>query len=245
MKAQMRNDLLSALALLTRAPLPPHQPRGAASAWAWPLVGAGIGGIGALVIYFGQLCGLSPGPLAALVLAVMAMCSGGLHEDGLADTADGLLGGQSAARRLEIMKDSRIGSYGTLALLLVTLGLWSALGALIAAGTAIPALIAASALSRAPMAVLMTALPSARPAASGLSAGLGRPPVAAAGLAVALGLLIALLLLGAAALPALLLAALVTAWLGRAAVQRIGGQTGDILGASQQLSLVAMLILLA
>lgn len=232
------DDLASAFALLTRLPVPAHRPQGARSAWAWPVVGAVVGGIAASAALGAGMLGLPPGPVAALVLAVQALVTGALHEDGLADTADGLMGGRTRERRLEIMKDSRIGSFGALTLVLVTLARWSALAALIGAG-AWGAVIAAGALSRAPMALLMAALPNARP--SGLSHHVGRPAAHIAALAVALALTLALLTSGSAAFLMALCAApliLALAWAARA---RIGGQTGDILGASQQLTEAAAL----
>jgi len=78
--------------------------------------------------------GVTPGVTAVLVLALSALLTGGLHEDGLSDTADGLYGGWTKARRLEIMQDSRVGSYGVLALVLVTLARWSALTAVLVFG---------------------------------------------------------------------------------------------------------------
>lgn len=240
---RLTGDLLSAFSLLTRLPVPAHDHSGAASAWAWPVVGLAVGGFGALAVWLGGLAGLPPGALAALAMAAMALASGGLHEDGLADTADGLFGGRDRERRLAIMKDSHIGSFGTLALVLVTLAAWSALTGLIASDRAVPALMAAAALSRAPMAAIMAALPPAR--ASGLSAASGRPPAPAALIAVLAGAALCLLLAGTAGLAAILAAALLSAALARAAQNRIGGQTGDILGASQQLSFAASLALLA
>ena len=109
-------DLLSGFALLTRLPLPNHQGTGARSAWAWPLVGAVLGAFGAALASGALWLGVTPGVTAVLVLALGAMLTGGLHEDGLSDTADGLHGGWTKARRLEIMKDSRVGSYGVLIL---------------------------------------------------------------------------------------------------------------------------------
>ncbi len=154
-------DLWTAAALLTRLPLPDHAPRGAASAWAWPLVGAVLGGLAAAAAWLGLWLGLTPGVVAVLVLALGALLTGGLHEDGLSDTADGLFGGWTPERRLEIMKDSRVGSYGVLALVLVTLARWSALATLLAGGS-LWALVAVGAVSRAPMALIMAALPNAR-----------------------------------------------------------------------------------
>lgn len=241
--ARLRGHLLSALALLTRLPVPDHRPAGAEAAWAWPLVGGLLGLLAAMLASALLALGLPPGPVAAAVLALLALLTGALHEDGLSDTADGLLGGRSRERRLEIMKDSRIGSFGALALALVMLASWSALEALIAEGRLWGPLIAAAALSRAPMAVVMAALPPARP--GGLSAGTGRPSPAVAGAAVGVALVLAVLTLGSNLLAPVLAAALLPALLALAAQRMIGGQTGDILGACQQLAFAGALAMLA
>ena len=235
-------DILAAFGLLTRLPLPPHRPRGGTAAWAWPLVGIGIGGLAGLAGWVTQ--GLGAGVAAAVVLATQALLTGAMHEDGLADTADGLWGGWTRERRLEIMKDSHIGSYGVLALLLVTLIRWSALTALIGAGAFLAAAVAAAALSRAPMAVLMALMPNARP--TGLSQAVGRPPFGTALVALVLALAVATLAVGpVATLLAALLAALPCTALALVARARIGGQTGDVLGAAQQLAEAAVLAVLA
>ncbi|RGP36673.1 adenosylcobinamide-GDP ribazoletransferase [Pseudotabrizicola alkalilacus] len=230
-------DLASAFGLLSRLPFPQTRHHRPQSCWVWPLVGLVIGGLATGVGWAAMAAGLPVGLAAALVLAVGAMATGALHEDGLADTADGLFGGWTRERRLEIMKDSHIGSYGTLALLLVTLAAWSALGVLLSIG-AHAAIVAAAALSRAPMALIMALLPQARN--GGLSHSLGQPPVMVALVAAALALLIAapLGLVGAAMAVAAAAAGLAVALLARA---RIGGQTGDILGASQQMAWLAAL----
>jgi adenosylcobinamide-GDP ribazoletransferase len=235
-------DLWSAFALLTRLPVPDHRGTGAGSAWAWPVVGAVLGAIGAGVAGLALWLGLTPGVAAVLVLVAGAMLTGGLHEDGLSDTADGLFGGWTRERRLEIMKDSRVGSYGVLALVLVTLARWSALASVLAAG-GLWALVAVGALSRAPMGVVMSALPNARGA--GLSHATGRPSGGVALIGAALAVACAFLFAGWAALPMLALVALTTVWLARSARARIGGQTGDILGAAQQLAEAAALAVLA
>jgi adenosylcobinamide-GDP ribazoletransferase len=227
---RLRDQMLSALALLTRFPLPDHRPSGAASAWAWPLVGGLLGAIAALLASALLTLGVPPGPAAAATLAALALMTGALHEDGLADTADGLLGGRTRERRLEIMRDSRIGSFGALVPLLESGQHW---------GT----LIAASALSRAAMVAVMAALPPARP--GGLSATTGRPEPALAALACAIALTLAVVTLGSGALAPTLAAALLPALLAWAATRLIGGQTGDILGASQQLAFAGALALIA
>jgi adenosylcobinamide-GDP ribazoletransferase len=235
-------DLWSAFALLTRLPVPDHRATGAGSAWAWPLVGAVLGGLCALVGAGALGLGLTPGVAAALVLAAGAMLTGGLHEDGLSDTADGLFGGWTRARRLEIMKDPRVGSYGVLALVLVTLARWSALAVVLEQGS-LWALVAVGAISRAPMAAIMAALPNARGA--GLSHQTGRPTAQGALIGAALAVACAFLFAGGAALAMVLGVAVTSLWLAQAARARIGGQTGDILGAAQQLAEAAALAVLA
>ncbi len=149
-------DIAAALGLLTRLPIPVDATRagtrGAAAAWAWPLAGAVVGVLGAAGGMVALWLGLSPGIAAAIVLGTQMMATGALHEDGLADSADGLWGGWDRARRLAIMKDSHIGTYGVLALVIVTLVRWSALTTLASTGTLWAPLLAAGAVSRAPMA---------------------------------------------------------------------------------------------
>lgn len=240
---RLPSDLLSAFALLSRLPLPNHQGTGAASAWAWPLVGAVLGALGAALASAALWLGVTPGVTAALVLALGAMLTGGLHEDGLSDTADGLYGGWTKARRLEIMKDSRVGSYGVLALVLVTLARWSALTAVLVYGGHWAALIATGAVSRAPMALMMALLPNAR--GEGLSHATGRPSAATALVALALAAAIAVGLTGWTAVPLVFAALGAAILLSFLALRKIGGQTGDILGASQQLAEVACLSVLS
>ena len=97
------------------------QARVAAAAWAWPLAGMAVGLLGAAAGGLVLWLGVAPAAAAAIAIAAQIFATGALHEDGLADSADGLWGGWDKARRLAIMKDSRIGTYGVLALVLVTL----------------------------------------------------------------------------------------------------------------------------
>jgi adenosylcobinamide-GDP ribazoletransferase len=236
-------DVLSAFALLTRLPLPNHRGTGAASAWAWPLVGAVLGALTAALASLALGLGITPGVTAALVLGFGAVLTGGLHEDGLSDTADGLFGGWTRERRLEIMKDSRVGSYGVLALVLVTLARWSALTALLVFGGHWGALVASGALSRVPMALIMALVPNAR--GEGLSHATGRPSGAVALVGLGLGVAVAGLAVGWAALVMLTAVLGVAVVVSFVALRRIGGQTGDVLGASQQLAEVAGLAVLS
>lgn len=239
------SDLALALALLTRLPVPVRDAaRGARAAWAWPLAGAVLAALAALAGAVALALGM-PAPVAALMaLGALVMAGGGLHEDGLADSADGLWGGWTPERRLEIMRDSRIGSYGVIALVL-SLGLRAVALTLIFAGGALAgaaALVSAAMVSRAAMAGVMAALPPAR--ADGLAQAQGRPPWATVLLAAALAVAVAVVLAGVPgiiAVAAASLAALAVAWLARA---KIGGQTGDILGAAQQAAEIAALLCL-
>jgi adenosylcobinamide-GDP ribazoletransferase len=234
-------DLRAALGLLTRLPLPyaAGSPRGGVAAWAWPVAGIIIGAMVGMVATFGLYLGQAPAVAAAIALAAQAMLTGAMHEDGLADTADGLWGGWDKARRLEIMKDSHIGSYGVLALILVTLARWSALSAVLAASSSFGAIIAVAALSRCAMAVQMAWLPNAR--GKGLSQMVGRPNAKVATLAVAIATVVCFGLTGWQAFGMISFVSAATLGLGLIARAKIGGQTGDVLGATQQLAETAAL----
>ncbi|MBP2230519.1 adenosylcobinamide-GDP ribazoletransferase [Azospirillum agricola] len=241
-----------ALVFLTRVPLPltgPLADGAAARAMGWfPLVGALVGMTGGLVFAVATLAHLPPLTAALLALAATAWLTGGLHEDGAADVADGFGGGRDRARKLEIMRDSRVGSYGVLALVFSVAIRASALAALAGpagsdVGNAIAALVAAGALSRAGMAAVASRLPPAR--SDGLAAAQGRPTAATAALALALGGLAAVATLGWMA-PAAILAAGGAGWLvAELARRQIGGHTGDVFGAIQQVGEAAVLLTVA
>src|SRR5271165_6154852 len=162
---------------LTRLPLPRHAPlSGGAvgqSVWAFPLAGAVVGLIGALVYALAHRLGLPPWPAAALAVAATLGVTGCLHEDGLADTADGFGGGDTRARKLDIMRDSRIGTYGVCALAISLLIRADAVASLTETGLVAAALIAAHSGARAAMAAVMFFLPPAR--SDGLSFTAGQP----------------------------------------------------------------------
>ena len=236
-------DVRTAIGLLTRLPVPGRAASGnRGGAWAWPVAGLAVGAIGALAGSLALAVGLGAGVAAALCIGTQVIATGAMHEDGLADVADGFWGGWTRVRRLEIMKDSRIGTYGVLALVLAVLLRWLALTALFGSGQW-AVIVAVGTLSRAPMAVLMAALPNAR--GTGLSHAVGRPSPAAAGGAVAVAFGLATLFLERDVVSAGLIAALMTLAVALIARSKIGGQTGDVLGASQQVSEIAMLLVLA
>ena len=238
-------DIPLALVLLTRLPLP-YLPdavfqRQSRAAWAYPLAGLVVGALACGVAWITIRAGLPSFASAVLLIAVLTIATGAMHEDGLADTADGLWGGFATERRLEIMKDSHIGTYGVLALVLSQLLRIAATITLIGAEL-LTGVLAACLFSRALMPVLMWALPNARRA--GLSHTVGAPPMRIVLTGIALAGMLSLMLLGSAAIPPMLCAALGAAFVARLAAIRIGGQTGDILGATQQVSEIAFLLAL-
>jgi adenosylcobinamide-GDP ribazoletransferase len=248
---QWLDDCRYALIFLTRLPLGPEaalpSPTLASAMRAFPVAGLLVGAIVGTILLLAAWLG-APASLAAL-LAVAAGIgfTGALHEDGLADVADGFGGGATPARKLEIMRDSRIGTYGVLALI-VAVALKSVAVAALAAqslGLALAVILAAAAVSRvAPAGILHLLAPARR---DGLSASAGRPGRATVlqGLALAT-LLSAIVLSPISFLFGLILAPLaglagMLAMVGLARGQ-IGGQTGDVAGASQVVSETFILI---
>ncbi|MFO1149187.1 MAG: adenosylcobinamide-GDP ribazoletransferase [Alsobacter sp.] len=216
-----------------------------------PLAGALVGLAGAAALVVGHAVGLAPGPAAAVAVAVLVIVTGCFGEDGLADAADGLYGGATVERRLEIMRDSRVGSYGVAAIALSLILRVTALASLVASHGSWPAalaLVATGGVSRVAGVVPLWALPPAR--ADGRSAAVGRPGETAmrTAMAGALGLAALLLVppfgLGRALL-ALAAAALAALAVTRLARHKLGGQTGDMAGATQQAADVLMLLALA
>ena len=245
--ARLIRDIQIALSFATLLPVgPPHTVDGravAAASWAGPLAGLVIGGLGALVYALAYALALPATVAAALALSTTVMVTGALHEDGLADTADGF-GGRSPAARLEIMRDSRVGTYGACALIL-SLGIRGcALAAIATPGAVACALMAAHAAARAGVPAFMFLVAPAR--RDGLSATAGAAPRHCVVVAILLGLAATGLFLGfGAALAALVLLGLAGLFLGRLALRRLGGQTGDILGAFEQIGEIAILLLAA
>lgn len=237
------SDIATAVALLTRLPVRASFDRGARAAWAYPVAGLAVAVLAAIPTGLSLAAGLPPMLAALIWVAVSVILTGAMHEDGLADVADGLWGGWDKARRLEIMKDSHIGSYGVIALCLSLAARWLAVGIILQSPGWIWGLIAVAMLSRATMPVLMAALPNARQ--SGLSQSQGRPSRQTALAGIGVAGLVTVLATGWTALPLAFAAMLATAACGAIANSKIGGQTGDILGATQQVSAISMLLVLA
>ncbi|NOX72754.1 MAG: adenosylcobinamide-GDP ribazoletransferase [Alphaproteobacteria bacterium] len=237
------HDIAAAFSLLTIFPIPvDHEQAGARAAhavWAYPLVGAALGAIAASIGNLALVFGAPTGLAAALALGVLALSTGAMHEDGLADCADGLGGGRDKVRRLEIMKDSRIGAFGAVALMVALLARFSGIEALMAANTLFWPLVAVGAASRLPMVLAMFLMSSARD--NGLSASVGLPPPKSVVAAIGATFVICVLTLGWGVIPMLFWVGAATLPLFWLAGRLIGGQTGDVLGGAQQLAEIAAL----
>ena len=242
---QLVRDLNVALSFCTRLPVP-HAIAAtgadvARACWALPIAGALVGAIGALVYCLAATAALPAFPAAALAVAATVLATGALHEDGLADVADGFGGGATRERKLEIMGDSRLGTYGACALVLSLLLRISAIADITQPALVAAALLAAHIGARAVMPAVMWFVPPAKP--NGLSASAGLPPVASVVLAAIFGA--AALGIGLGPGPgaiAILVVLVGAAAVARLSIAQIGGQTGDVLGAVEQVSEILILL---
>jgi len=244
----LTTDLKVGLAFLTRLPfVGATQASGAdvaRASWSFPIVGVAIGLIGAFVAWLADSVGLHPFISGTLAIGVIVLVTGCLHEDGLADMIDGFGGGGSPMLKLEIMRDSRVGAYGTSALILSFMLRAGALASFADPAFVAPALIAAEAGGRATTPLFMRLVPPARQ--DGLSAEVGLPPPRAALIAALMGMVVLVFCLGfGGGLIALLLVATAIVFLAWLSMSQIGGQTGDVLGAVEQVSEVLILLVAA
>jgi adenosylcobinamide-GDP ribazoletransferase len=237
-------SLRSAMAFLTVLPVAtsagaPGERLGRAY---FPAIGAVVGLLSAGVFAFLEAF-TTPLLAAVAATATLALLTGALHLDGLADSADGLFGGGDVARRLEVMRDPRLGSFGTVALVLVLVGEIAGIASM-SPGRAVAALVIAGALSRLAMLFVITLVPYVRASGLGVAAGdsshrgfdlaLGSAFAAAACLLDWRRALFAVCLVAVAALVVVVLAR-----------RRLGGATGDVYGATAELCMVAALIAFA
>lgn len=247
-------SFLMALRFLTRMPVPfvrtVDPPPLKDSMWMFPVVGAVVGALMGLAMVMADLARLPELFCGLFALAIGAMLTGAFHEDGLADVADGFGGGNTREERLEIMKDSRIGAYGTITLVITLMARASLLPALLVLDPlAVILLVAgAAAFSRALMVDLLWATRPAR--SNGLSALAGQPSRNTTLLALAIGGLFAgvggsLVLTPEAGVLALVAGGLALAMVRALAMKKIGGQTGDVCGAGQVMAETAMLAVYA
>lgn len=242
------DDLRIASSFVTIVPVASSKPAAdgtiARATWALPVAGLLVGLAGAASYALASKLGLTAGIAALLALATTTAITGALHEDGLADTADGLGGGRTRERKLEIMRDSRIGTFGVCALIASFALRWSALASIAAPLQVGAALIAAHVAARAVLPAFMRFVPPARP--DGLSARAGQPPIESVGAAALLGVIVLGIAVGPlATLSAIILLALAAAFLAWLATRQIGGQTGDVLGAVEQTAEIIVLLIAA
>jgi adenosylcobinamide-GDP ribazoletransferase len=231
---------LGAIRFFTRLPVPAwvgHSSEALErSSRYFPAVGLIVGGMAALVFFLSLF--FWPKTLAVLAsMAITLYLTGAFHEDGWSDMVDGFGGGWEKTQILAIMKDSRIGSFGAVALVILLLAKFCALVE-IDLLLIPPSLIAGHAFSRLCATILLRALDYVRDEgkAKPLATGISRASLAFA----AVTALLPLLLLPPGQAPvAVAFALLATLWLARLFKRRIGGYTGDCLGATQQLSEVA------
>jgi adenosylcobinamide-GDP ribazoletransferase len=251
-------DLAACLRFYTRLPLPVRPDAGdahtlpdfARAAGMVPVAGALIGVFGALVLALAATLGLAPLPAATITIGFLVLLTGAMHEDGLADLCDGFGGGANRERKLEIMRDSRLGTYGAAALVLSLLLRVGTLAGLVASDLRLAAvvLVAAAAASRTVGLLPLLLLPPGRAVGAGFAA--ARPGTETLGTVALVALLCACLpLLAGASLPRVAAACIVAALAAYAitalARQQIGGQTGDVAGAAQQAAEIAMLLVFA
>ena len=251
----LASDTLTCLRFYSRIPLPAFRFEAPAHELAdfahairmVPVAGAVIGALGAAALLVACRLGLPPLLAAAAALAVQLRVTGGLHEDGLADMADGLGGGRERAQKLAIMRDSRIGAYGAAALAIALIARAAAMAALIERTGelgAAAALVAAAAVSRTVGLVPLFLLPPAR--ADGAAHAAGRPRgqalVFAGAVSAALAIALAAPTAGwVPALIALVLSGAAGLYVVHLARHHLGGQTGDVAGAAQQLGEIGFL----
>ena len=241
--AERADELRASIGFCTRLPLLGATPSVAIAnaAWAFPISGIVVGLIGAVVYVLAHRAGLPAWPAAALSIAATLFATGCLHEDGLADTADGFGGGKTREQKLDIMRDSRIGAYGVCALALSLLIRVSALASFFDTRSVVWALIASHVAARAVMPALMYLLKPAR--SDGLSFGAGQPPGLGVVAALAIGFVALLFCLHPGrGFIALICLAVVVALMAGLSSKQIGGQTGDVVGALEQVSEIVVLL---
>jgi adenosylcobinamide-GDP ribazoletransferase len=207
----------------------------------FPAVGAVLG-LAAGACYVLAAAVTSPLIAAVAAIAALAVLTGALHLDGLADAADGLFGGGDVARRLAMMRDSRVGSFGLVAVVLVLLGDVAALAAMSPA-RAIVALVIAGAVSRWTLLLVIAALPYIRESGLGVAAG-GRHRLFDVLLGSAITVIVCVLDWRRAVV-AVVVALLIAAVVAAIARRRIGGATGDVYGATAELSQLGALVVFA
>jgi len=244
-KGNWIQDFLVALVFLTRLPISLRfsfdMSALRTASRCFPVIGIIVGGLSGAVFMVAFAIGLPALLSAFLAIASQTLLTGALHEDAIGDVADGFGGGTTRMEKLEIMHDSRVGIYAVLTLIFVigmkVVAISSATNPMIIFAI----LVSAATVSRALMTWGMYLMPSAR--ADGLGHSAGRPPILAPLTATVIAILVAIVSLGnLMGATAFLVAIVSAALMGFIAYRQIGGQTGDVLGAIQQISELGFII---
>jgi adenosylcobinamide-GDP ribazoletransferase len=242
--ASRSTELAQAFSLLTRLPTPNiafAQPIAVgAYVWAFPIAGLAVGALSSIVLWLVRETGAGPSIAALAAIAASLLATGALHEDGLADFCDGIGGGRTRERKLAIMRDSAIGTFGAAGLFLSLAARWSALASFADPSNAMVALIAAHTVSRAMLALPLEFSQPARK--DGLAARTGGSWQASAACVV-----IGAGIVGIFCEPGLLavstvIAALAVVGVMATARRHLGGYTGDVLGAAEQTAETLVLV---
>ncbi len=242
-KSSFGNDFIVALCFLSRLKIKPSKPDYslANASRAFGVVGLLLGALTGLIVWSATAVGLAALPAVIIALAAGALITGGLHEDGLADVADGFGGGWTADRKLEIMRDSQIGTYGVLALVFSVSFRIAAYSSIVAADSSFSTTVfmfaAIGCLSRAPMALMMYQMPLARKDGRAAQAGAPSHDNLRYGLFVSVtaGALCLLSAVSVGTIIAVFFAVSMTFLaIGKIAKSQICGYTGDVLGTLQQ-----------
>ena len=249
-RQSLPGDCASAFLLLSRIPVTWHRfkddqpPDFISSLWAFPIVGLVIGAAGGGVLAAGQALALPSFAVAICGLAAMILLSGAMHEDGLADMADGFGGGRDTEAKIRIMHDSRIGTYGVLGLVLtvaIRLGLYMTCLDMFSGWSLILFIAVIQAAGRLQPVVQLSAF-RISPHAS-LAQLTGRPSATRLVAAGVICLAPMVWLLGPITTASMIMPALALAvWLGQLATRQVGGLTGDVMGATVILTEIIMLM---
>ena len=243
-------DILLSVSFLTRIPISKNllfERNLMDAAWSFPIIGGLVGFLGGMVALLLSYFNISPIIISFLTIGAIILLTGGLHEDGLADTADGFGINKNPEGKINIMRDSQIGVYGTLALIIAISVKAVALSELINKDqffACVIALIVSGALSRSTIVGIAFFLEKA--SETGLASFAGKPKADGAGMCFLISILLCIFLLPLTkVLAAILLSIVTTVIIGFLSKKQINGYTGDILGAAQMLSETALLIYLA
>ena len=246
-KFNLLKDIYLSVVFLTRLPAPSWPDAGSrelsSGMWAFPIVGVLVATIGGLVYAVCDAIGLPVYISALFAVVAMIITTGGLHEDGLSDLADGIWGGATPAKRMEIMSDSRIGAYAAIALIISVAGRAAAISTIGEPLFVLGALVASAAVSRAMMPAMMAFGKPSKP--DGLGAGAGTPDAVNWIIGLLLAAAIAAMAAPAGWLICLVAASASAAFIARFARRNLGGYTGDVLGAGQQVAELLALTMIA